>query len=313
MGDLKQKLTTLETTIDGDAVLAAAEAVLEELSKDKQVEKMVRRVLEYVAAQEEFGIELDVDEAWDSVAEGIEDALDELGDADGDDMDFEAVLTQYVNNSHEVVGYALEVEDEQVLYLVEVKSGDKIAFELKIPNALEIVGDGTEKKGVVNAEYTVSTFIWDYDYETYESSYEKKDVLTISLVDFKAEGELVNGKIRIAPTDALLEQMDLPSAASSVIDLAGLQLELGLATTETSGTVEFNVLVGEDLFVGVAFTAAKKEASDISLPAEAYDFDNIQEWVETLDYEKVLQALKDAGLPIEEIMTGQSTGATTIY
>ena len=36
-----------------------------------------------------------------------------------------------------------------------LKDGDKIAFELKVPNTLEISGEGTEKKGVVNVDYVV--------------------------------------------------------------------------------------------------------------------------------------------------------------
>lgn len=309
IGDVKQKLTVLETTIDGDALLSAAEAVLKELAKDKQVEKMVCKVLEYAADQEELGLYLDADEAWETVEEGIDEALDALKDVDGDDMEGELILTQYVNNAHETVGYAVEVEDEQVVRFVEIKDGDKIAFELKVPNTLEIAGEGTEKKGVVNADYVVYVEMpsWDEDYNV---TYEKKEVLTISLVDFKAEGNLVNGKIRLTPASDLLDELGLPAAAASAIDLAQIQLELGFDVNETSSTIDFNILTGEDLLVGVTLSGAGKEATAIDMPSEAYDIEDIEDWAEGIDVEKVLEALDEAGLPIGELVLGQQSNAT---
>ena len=311
IGDLSQKLTVLETTIDGDALLDAAEAVLKELAKDKQVEKMVCKVLEYVADQEELGLYMDADEAWESVEEGIDEALDALKDADGDDLGVEVVLIQYVNGNNETVGYALEVEKEQVLRFVEIQKKDKIAFELVIPNTLEIVGEGTEKNGVVNAEYVVSTEMATWD-EEWNVTYEKKEVMTITLIDFKAEGELVNGKIRLAPSSDLLDEMGLNAAASSAIDLAKIQLELGFNTTEEAATIEFNLLAGEDLLVGVALTASEKGASDINMPGEAYDVSDIELWAEGFDLEKLLQILKDAGLPVDQVINGVSGSAQVV-
>ena len=300
VGELEQKLTVLETTIDGDALLDAAEAVLNELAKDKDVKKIITEMVEYLADQEDFSEFVDVDEVLKAYDKGLEEALDSLKEVDGDDMEGELVLTQYVNNAHEVVGYALEVEDQQVVHFVEIKDGNKIAFELEIPNALEIVGEGTEKKGVVNAEYVVSveTPTWDDDYNV---SYEKMEVLTLSLIDFQAEGELVNGKIRLAPSAALLDEMDLPASASSAINLAQLQLELDIDQTKTSSAVAFNILSGEDLMVGISIAATEKAASDVTQPETAYDIENIEAWAKTMDITKILKALKDAGLPMDEI------------
>lgn len=303
VGDLEQKLTVLETKIDGDDLVKAAEAVLEELANDKQVEKVIRRAVDYLEGQEDLGFDMDADDVCEEFYEAIEDALDALGEVDGDDLGVDIVLTQYVNGAHEAVGYALEVADEQVLYFVEIKDGDKLAFELNVPGSLEVIGEGTEKKGVVNADYVVYTEMptWDEDYNV---TYEKTEVLTISLVDFKAEDKSVNGKIRLAPSSAMLEEMGLSATATSAIDLAKIQLELGFATGEKSGTIEFNVLTGEDLLVGVSLTAAEKKASDIELPEEAYGEDAAEEWLEGLDTEKILDALDKAGLPIGELFYG---------
>ena len=300
VGELEQKLTVLETKIDGDDLLDAAEAVLKELSKDKDVEKLVCRVLDYLIEQEELGFEIDTDETWGSIEETIDEALDALDEVDGDDLDVDILLTQYVNSKHEVVGYALEVADEQAIHFVEIKDGDKLAFEMKIPEVLEITGEGTEKKGVVNADYVVSV--------------EKVEVLTVSLIDFKAEDKNVNGKIRLTPSAELFDEMGLSAAAVSAIDLAKLQLELGFDTTEKSATIEINVLTGEELLVGVTLTGAEKKASAISVPEDAYDMEEAQKWLEGLDTEKVLGALDKAGLPVGELFYGYGTeAATPIY
>lgn len=309
--DVKQKLTVLETKIDGDDLIGALEAVLEELSEDKQVKKILERFADY--AEDEFDLEMDVDDFFD----GIDDALDALEDADGDDMDVELVLTQYVNSAHEMVGYALEVNEEQILRCVEVKDGSKLAYELiytmveeyysysdgwkEMATSLEIRGKGTEKKGAVNAEYTVAYYTsYDQD-EDGERLWEGTEIFTFSLVDFEAKDDTVKGKIRIAPSADLMEQMELPNAAASVISLAQIQLELGLDVTEKSSALDVNVLIGEELLAGVTFTATEKKATSIDLPDEAYDIDDADAWAETIDLEALQNSLKEAGVPVDAL------------
>lgn len=315
--NVKQKLTVLETEIDGDDLIAAAEAVLEELSEDKQAKKILERFADY--AEDEFDLEMDVDDFFD----GIDDVLDALEDADGDDMDVELVLTQYVNSAHEMVGYALEVNEEQILRCVEVKDGNKLAYELiftqaygRYAKSLEIRGKGTEKKGTVNAEYTVSSYTSYEQDEDGERLWEGTEIFTFSLVDFEAKDDTVKGKIRIAPSDDLMEQMELPDAASAVISLAQIQLELGLDVTEKSSALDVNVLVGEELLVGVTFTATEKKATSIDLPDEAYDIDDADAWAETIDLEKLQDSLKEAGVPVDAflaIFTAQKVGPEDAY
>lgn len=305
IGQLEQKLTVLETKIDGEDVADALEDVLQAARKDQQIEKIIRKAAAYLETQEEFSDYVDADEVYDAFLDTIDEALNDLPDMDTEGESI--LLTQYINGSHEVVGYALTVDGEETVRCVEIRDGSKLAFELEVPGTLEILGAGTEKNGTVTADYTVAVDYPTFDEETYEVVYEKMDVVTVSLIDFKAEGETVNGKIRIAPTSDLLKTLGLSSAASSAIDLASLQLELGFATTKNGGSVEINILSGEDLLVGLSFTAAEKKASAISEPTDTCDVEDIEDWLEGLDVEKLVKALDDAGLPASEFIYGVSS------
>ena len=295
VGALSQKLTVLDTKIDGEDVADALEAVLKAAREDKQIESIIRKAAGYLESREEFKDDVDADEIYKEFVDVIDEALADLPDMDteGDPI----ILSQYINGSHETVGYALTVEGEELARCVEIRDGSKLAYELKIADAVEVVGEGTEKKGAVTADFTVSVI----------SQTEKMEVATVSLVDFKAEDDAVNGKIRIAPSADLLKQAGLPSTASSAIDLAKLQLELGFATAKNSGTVEINVLSGEDLLVGLAFSATEKKATAITEPSNTCDVENVDEWLEDIDLQKLVKALDDAGLPASEFIYGVSS------
>ena len=306
VGQLEQKLTVLETTIDGEDLANAAEDVLKAAAEDAQIKAIIADAVKYLEQKDAFGGPVDADEIYKEFQDSIEEALDSLEETGAEDMDGELVLTEYVNGSHQVVGYGLEADGEEVFRYLELRDGGKLAFELDIPDTLEITGEGTEKNGAVTADYIVSVNYPEYDEETFEATYKKMDVLKVSLVDFKAEGETVNGKIRIAPTSDLLQTLGLSSAASSAIDLASLQLELGLAATKSGGTMDINVLSGEDLLAGLSFTVAEKEATAITEPANTCDMEDIEAWLEDIDVEKLVKALDDAGLPASEFIYGVS-------
>ncbi len=304
VGALSQKLTVLDTKIGGEDVADALEAVLKAAREDKQLESIIRKAVGYLETREEFKDDVDADEIYKEFVDAIDEALADLPDMDteGDPI----ILTQYINGSHEVVGYGLTVEGEEVVRTVEIRDGSKLAYEMKIADAVEVVGEGTEKKGAVTADYTVSIQRVDYD-EDFEPVYEKLEIMTVSLVDFKAEGETVNGKIRIAPSSKLMKEIGLPSELSSVINLADAKLELNIASGKNVGSVEINILSGEDLLVGVAFTATEKKATAITEPANTCDLEDIEDWLEGLDVEKLVKALDDAGLPASQFIYGVSS------
>ena len=289
---VSQKLTVLKTTIDGDDVVNVATALMKAAKDDKQIEKIITNLAGFM---EDNDLIEDADDAYDMFVESIEEALEAMEDADlGDEL--ELVLTDYVNDAHEVVGRRIEVNGQQILYYAEVRDGGKVAFELET-EGLQIYGDGTEKNGVVNAEYTLLIA--------------GDELCTLTLVDFKSNAENVSGKIRIAPSSDFMEGfgkgLGVDSATASAIALLDPQLELVLENTKSSSKIEINLLSGSDMLVGIAISGKEATAGKITLPDDknVYEQDEAEEWLQDLDVEKLIETLEDiTDLPLSDLMEG---------
>lgn len=294
-GALSQELTTLNTTIKYDDILDASEDVLEALLEDQQIESIIRRVANYLQTQKSLDLDVDADKAYKAFQDAIQDTLDELDSAKAEeqDPDTSIVLTEYISKEHKVIGYALTVNGVKEFYCVELQDGNAIAYALDVSNAVSVVGEGTKKNGAITADYTVTVNAL---------ADQKMDVLTISLVDFKAEDNALNGKVLLAPTSDMLKNMGLSSTVSSAINLADPKLELDFASSKDSSSIEINLLSGEDLLVGLALSGTEKAATPITEPTNTCDLEDIEDWLEGVDTNKLMKALKDADLPVEEFL-----------
>lgn len=287
-GSLKQQLTVLTTVIEYEDILNASEDVLKTLSTDKQVEKIIRNALDYLKTQKDFDY-IDADKAYNTFQDSIKDALEELKSAknDMDDMGKGIALSEYISNAHKVVGYTLTVDGEEYLHCVELQDGDAIAYELSIPNVMEVVGNGTKKNDAITADYSISA--------------NQKEIATISLVDFKSTDNALSGKILLAPSANLLKEIGLSPAISSAINLADPKLELSFADAKGS-SVECNLLSGTELLVGIGFTGTQKDVTPVTEPTNTCDIEDVMVWLEGLDTDKLLNSLKDAGLPVNALL-----------
>ena len=307
VGDVKQKLTVLETTIDADDILEAGKAVLKTLSKDKQIKGILEDVLGYAEDEMGLGGMVDVDEVWSMFQMAVDEALDELDDMDPDDLgidDFKLVLTEYVNDNHEVVGRKIALNKEEIFKYIEVQKGSKIAYHLNAADMLEINGEGTRKKGATSATYTISTAVL---------TGEMQDLLDIELVDFSAKDGKLNGKIRLAPSADVMEELGLPSDVTSVVSMLDPKLEFGFVTTDKTQSIEINILSGNELLVGVSFSTTTTKATAITEPKKTIDINDteaLEEWAMSIDLEAFLEDLEDAGLPISEFLGAQKDSGT---
>lgn len=285
---VEQKLTVLKTSVCEQDAFLVVKAILKEAKNDKQIKTVINDLAAWMEKTDMLD-GMDADEVYKTFQEGVEAALEQFDDMDVKDLSDEAifVMTSYVNSDHEVVGRHLEVEEKEILYYCEVKKNGKIAFELEA-EGLEIYGEGTEKKGAVNATYTIVAG--------------NKEVCELTLVDFKTEDDLINGKVRIAPSSELMKEMGLGDMNASALALADPQLELAFASTKTSFSFGINLLSGENLLVGVTLSSKETKASAITLPKDAYELDEAEEWLKDMDVQKLLDKLEDAGLPISDLM-----------
>lgn len=282
---IKEKVTVLEFNLDAETVADICTDVLEEAKKDKQLKKHIETIAAYL---EEKDMIDDAGDVYAAYTEGIDELL---GEIDPDDLPDGKLLTivDYVNSKHEIVGRKIKVEKQEVLYYATAHKGKKFATELEM-GGIEFTGNGTDKNGKITGEFELE-------------SYNTK-IMDIAVKDFdtdKLSDGYLNGNFRIFPSSALLEETGLDYSLSSVLSFIDIGFEFDVKTSKNSSEITFNFLNEDEMFAGINLSAKTKNAGKISAPAQSktVDIDDVDEWLESLDTDKLVSALKKAKLDNE--------------
>lgn len=283
IGDIEQKLTVLEVKIEAEDVATIASALLKAAKEDEQLKKYIEDVAKQLEKKELID---DADEIYDDFCDGIESALDDLEDSVKDIEEDDSYITwiDYVNSNHEIVGRKFEFDSDEVFYYATVREDDKFACEYEVAD-LVLVCEGTDKNDSINAEYTIK--------------YDSEKICEISVDDYKSKDNLLNGKVRIEPSSKLLENMGLDSSTASMLSIASPALELNFESKKDSAKVDFNLMSGDEMFLGITLSAAQGDSSAVALPdsEKVYEQDEISQWAESMDFEILLDKLEEAGVP----------------
>ena len=225
----------------------------------------------------------------------VDESIDAIED---DDSDNETILvwTDYVNSKHGVIGRSIEVQEEEIFYYVTVTKGKKIATEVEIgPDGEKVVieGSGKNRGGVISAEYDIK----------YKGSDLKLNLGTIVLEKYNtktAKKGYLNGTIRIEPSKTVMKKMDLDDV-DELISISDPQLEIVLDSSKTKNKTEINLMNDKDLLVGIELSMQLKNASKIKTPStgKTVDVDDAEEWLESMDFDKLVSKLKKTSLPDE--------------
>lgn len=284
VGDVEEKLTVLKAEIDQEDLLDIASAVLKTAKKDKELKSYIKDVAKYLEKQELIP---DADEVYDTFEEAIEQAIDDIdGTEIEDDDDSVLVLTDYVNSKHEIVGRKIEANGEEQSYTIFVREGNKVAYEYR-SGEIVVEGEGTEKKDVANVKYTVKV---DGD-----------EIAYMDLIDFKTNTDYPNGKIRVSLSEELLDELDLDSSIVSALSIANPMIEFNFECSEKSSKIDFNIVSGEEVLVGLTFTSKEKAPSKIEKPDSSDAYDDADEWAENFDAQKLLDKLDEIGISTDFI------------
>ncbi|MBE6975781.1 MAG: hypothetical protein E7439_01080 [Ruminococcaceae bacterium] len=289
---LKQDVNKLTVKIYEKDIYNVAKAVLETAKDDKDLEKAIDKVntainkLMKEAAQEAGGSWNEVD-LYDMLHGEILDLIDSM-DIPEDELDTENYLQMvtYVDASHNIIGRDLSQAIRQLgdIHYYTVTEGKNFAFEAVVEAAgLEITGSGTNKSNVIDAEYTLS--VGD------------ADVLVIDVKDWEEGKDSVKGSIKLEPTADL---MSMIFGSSSGLPFADVALELKLDCNDTKAKVELNLLGNDALIVGIALDSKTTSGGNIQMPSNTIDFTNqnqLQNWVEGMDFDALLDNLRKAGVP----------------
>lgn len=314
VGDVSQKCTALEITIDTETVQKMAEAVLEEVSKDKDLEDMVKKAMEM---SEEMGMadpDMDADDMYDEFLDEVDSALERIDEIDMGDV--EILMTVYVNGKGEVIGREIEAEDFKFRYAMPV-SGSSFEMEcyVETPN----YGGSSAAAVRLDEDY--------YDYEDEDDEPEifrmgiegkgklKGNKITgdftikdnaMSYVDVKVEGYNIkkakDGEMVGTFTFTLSKDMKSMLKDSGSMALAGYLnygLEIDMDTDSDGGTVSFALVNDEEFLVKLTMESDSGKGEKVSIPSsknviDAMDEDELEEWVEDIEWDDIIKKLEKA-------------------
>ena len=294
IGEITEKLTAVELRFTEETAADIVEAVLSEARDDKTIKKYINNVSELL---ENDGIIPDAGEIYGYFTEAVDSALASFEDAEmSDDVLF--TLVDYVDASHKVVGRKLFMGDDTdatpLAFYGTVHDGKNYEFELVITGAeapqVYISGSGVDKGGVLTGDYTITL--------------QGMSLLKLSLEDFDMNA-LKSGKVKgaviITPSKELLGSMGVGNIEMSGISMADIAVGLDLDIDGTSADITVNALVDGEVFAGVKLVSKMTGAPSVKTPSDknVVDVEDVEEWLETVDLEKLVKNLKSAGLPAE--------------
>ena len=299
VGDISQKCTALEVTIDTKTAQKIAEAVLTELSEDDDFKKMFENV---IGIAEEMGYPTDAEELYDEFLEEVEYALENVDSIDMGEE--EIVMTVYVNGKGEVIGREIEVSGVTFRYAMP-QSGSKFEMEcyVEMPDVFRSVsyeesemlkfgieGEGKKKGDKITGDFTVK-----FDSEAY---------LNIQVEGYNVakakEGEMVGTFTFTLPKslkNTLSEQGG--SEMAMLASYLNYGLEIDMDTDSDGGTVSIAVVDDDEFFVKLTMEMESGKGEKISVPSskevvDAMDEDAVEEWVEEFDWEAIVKKLEKA-------------------
>ena len=289
IGGISQKVTVVEYSLDTDTLATVLRAVLETAKNDEELAGYIRNVAEYL--EDEGKIE-DADAVYDSFRDGIRDMIDDIKDADTENSKVMTIVN-YVDDSHRVIGRSFRPQGGEPISYVTLHDGEKFATLIELSSLMKIEGEGSDKDGTVNAEYKVK--------------YNNALMCNIELIDCNgAKGDQggFNGTLRITPSSTLLKEMDVDPSAAAIISAAGFSLELKAASDDNQMKFEMNIISGGKTFFGVHMSVTPESAQEVVIPSadKVIDSANAEEWANTLDLTKLLDALKKTTMP-EQIVS----------
>ncbi len=290
---VSKKYTTLEFDIDNRLLLDMASDILKEAKSDKDLKKIINQ---WEDALVDSGMIEDGADLYDAFVEEVEYALDELKEVRSE-MDRVTFLTikDYVDGKHNVIGREFSVPDaDETVFYAYIEDGKEVAFEASVSDMVEFSGSGTKKNDLINM---------DLELTAYDEEIAVLEIKDFNTKKFEELGGL-DGTFTLIPGEELLDELAYETGLDDYVSLLDPAIELSCKSSETSGEIALNILNDNELFVGIAVSADLKDAKKVTIPEEAYDaMDEYEamQWVESWNFNTILNNLKKTDIPSEFI------------
>ncbi len=296
---IEQDCTSLSFEITDELATDMAKAVLEEAKDDEIIKKVVKDIEEAVGTDED---------AYDEFIEAVDEALEELKDYESEDITF-AEITEYVNRSHEIIGFEIEVEDQSVFFATAV-DGNEVAAEINFLDEVVLVGKGNIEDDILSGKFTL------------EANDSKLAEVKLTNCDVElAEKGLFAGNIKLSLLEDGIDMLESQGAEmASALKLLNPAIEIDVKRpNDNKCDIKLNLLGSSNtvLFGIDASVETSDKSSNISVPKDAIDIEDeeaLAQLATSIDFEKILENLKDAGVPEElfEALSQLAGLATTV-
>lgn len=279
---ISQNCVALEWTVEDETLVEIAQNVLKEARNDKDIKEIVNNIQKYTNSIEELKTDVDF---YEEFAKTIDSALESLEDVEESVQGAELfTISTYVNNSHEVIGRDLVVGNDKVIEYATAKKGKNFATEINLANNVTITGKGTEKSNEISGDYVISV--------------QGQDYATVTLEKFDTKE--FTGTVKVAPDKGLFSTMGVDASVSSL--LGSLDPSFGVVIGENTASV--NLYSKDEVFVGINISGKETKAEKVSVPSESdtyssTDSDEIQEWLESVDFDKLVKNIENSDIPDE--------------
>ena len=300
--EVSQKCTMLKVTLKESDMKKIAKVVLTQLSKDKEIEKMIKDSLEKLAEVSER--EIDADEEYDDLMESLDRILESVEDLE---MPFKITMEIYVNGNGKIIGrvYSLIPEDgEKVTFKIAAATSKKsVGYEISIKAgefSAKLSGTGTLKGTKVTGDYVLKIG--------------SEKVMKMEVEDFDVKA-LEKGRLKGHFTLTLLSIDDVASTLayalpyyfryyvqnlSDLISSFKPGIDVICDVQESKHTIDVGFRTNGDDIVRIAFQGSQKKGSKVKIPGKAVDItdeDALAEFTDSFDWSDVESALEDADVP----------------
>lgn len=284
-GDGSEDVTGLTVTITEEELAEMIQELLEYTKENKTSRKIVQAFINYsetIAANDPYGnVEsLTMAEFEDFMDEGIETMGDIIAEAEeGNYIEFTVFANLAEIRGYEVLVYSDgNVINSANFYFVH--DGNKIYVDMQVNAAYthaSVEGVLTQKSGKLSGELSL------------EIDGDELGILELKNVTSEGYGTYV-----ITPNPVLLDELGMNEMISNLISDASFEIEIKEDGLAVSVVNDKGTLITLDL------TASTGKGSKVSFPSntiDGSDYDAMDDWMESMDFGKLLDNLKKAGLP----------------
>lgn len=293
---VSQNCRKLTMRISERTLAYIAKAILQEAKKDETIKDLFRKVQNSDLVQSAVGAGAippnGIMDQYDMLLSRIDELLEDLDQVTPSTEEF-LVITDYVDGSHDVIGREVRTAGGTVFAYATAKNGKNVASRVEIGERFFLRGTGTQSGNKVTGEYVLIV----------SDRYEEHEVCRLLLTDFNVksfrQGEL-NGKVRVVPSEEILSSLFGSNLMASILQLSA---EFDFKTSGSSFDVDVNLLMGNEVMLGVSMKNSFSGGGKVSIPRgdllDVRDSGAEEEFINSLKLDQLRKTLRRTKLPDE--------------